>query len=170
MSKLDKLKAQAEKIGRQTKHAVEKEFREVGRAFDDFREPPSTLTQIERFFEDVWKDEIKPAAAKLNAGVRRQMNNLYEGARDLIKKSGETLSSIADGISNFAKKVTKAISPVIKKLGNFFSKLGKLIKSVAGTSKDRERAWKEMEKATKEVGTAIKQAVVGKDKRSFVRL
>jgi len=80
------------------------------------------------------------------------MNNLYEGARDLIKKSDKTLRSIADSIGSFAKKVSKAISPVIN------SKLGKLIKSVVGT--DRERAWKEMEKATKEVGTAIKQAIL----------
>lgn len=77
------LKAKAKKIGRQTTHAMEKEFREVKSGFDDLREPPSTLTQIERFFEDVWKDEIKPAAAKLNAGIRKQMNNLYEGAQGI---------------------------------------------------------------------------------------
>jgi len=172
MSGLDNLKAeikaQAKKIGRQTTHAVGKELREGKRALADLMEPPSTLTQIERFFEDIWKDEIKPAAAKLNAGVRRQMNTLYKGISDLIK-SDKTLGVIADSISDFAKKISKAVSPVMKKLGNFCSKLGALVKSLAGTSKDREKAWKNMKKATKEVGTAIKQAVVGKNKTSFTR-
>ena len=165
MSKFDRLKEQAKGIGRQTAHAAEKVSRVAEREFNDMIEPPSTLTQIERFFEDVWKDKIKPAAAKLNAGVQRQMNSLYKEISDFIK-SNKTLSAIADGISDFAKKISKTVSPVIKKLGNFCSKLGALVKSLAGTSEDRERAWKNMKKATKEVGTAIKQAVVGKDKAS----
>lgn len=142
-----------------------KEFREGKRELVDIIEPPSTLTQIERFFEDIWKDEIKPAAAKLNAGVRGQMNALHKGVSDLMK-SNETLGAIADSISDFAKKTSKAVSPVMKKLGNFCGKLGALVKSLAGTSSDREKAWKNMKTATKEVGVTIKQAVVGKNKAS----
>jgi hypothetical protein len=121
------------------------------------------MTEVERFFEDVWKDDIKPAMAKLNVNVKREMSQLGKDISELIH-SNETTSAIAKGFSDLAKKISQ--NPVMKALGNFCSKMGDLVMSLAGTSKDREKAWKNTKEATSKLGTEIKKAVTITSKNS----
>ena len=61
---LNDLKREAIYKAQQAKHTLEKTKREGVRGVKDLLNPPSTMTEVERFFEDTWKDDIKPAAAK----------------------------------------------------------------------------------------------------------
>ena len=144
---------------KQVAHQWEKGKRVAARkasAINPLTPDPSTMTEIGREFEDLWKDDIKPAMAKLNVNVRREMSELGKDINDLIQ-SNETTASIAKGFSDLSKRISK--NPVMKSLGNFCSKMGKMVTSLAGTSKDRSRAWKDVKTATAKVKTEITKAV-----------
>ncbi|MDP4708660.1 MAG: hypothetical protein NWS20_01470 [Rickettsiaceae bacterium] len=161
------IKREAIYKAKQVAHGMEKTKREASRSVKDTLNTPSTMTEVERFFEDVWKDDIKPSMAKLNVNVKREMSQLGKDISELIH-SNETTSAIANGFSDLAKKVSK--NPVMKALGDFCSKMGDLVTSLVGTSKDREKAWKNVKAATSKLGTEIKKAVTTPSKdSSFAR-
>jgi hypothetical protein len=131
------LKREAIYKAKQVAHGIEKAGRKTSRKVSDKFTTPSTMAEVERFFEDVWKDDIKPAMDKLNVNVKREMSQLGNDISELIH-GNETTASIAKGFSDLAKKISQ--NPVMKALGNFCSKMGDLVMSLAGTSKDREKA------------------------------
>jgi len=147
-------------------HKLEQAKRGVVRGAEDLLKPPSTITEVERFFEDAWKDDIKPAAAKLNVNIKREMSELDKDISELLH-SNKSTSAIATGFSDLSKKISN--NPVMKALGDFCSKIGNLVNSLAGTDKDRAKAWESVKKATAKVGTEIKKAVGVEKSSGFAR-
>ena len=113
------------------------------RGVKDLLNPPSTMTEVERFFEDTWKDDIKPAAAKLNVNIKREMSELGKDISELLH-SNKSTAAIATSFSDLSKKISN--NPVMKALGDFCSKMGNLVSSLAGTDKDRTKAWEAVKK------------------------
>ena len=163
------LKREAIYKAKQAAHKIEQAHRKATRIKEDGilnRTPPSTMTEISRMIEDIWKDDIKPAVAKLNVNIKREVSELGKDIHKLIQ-SNETTADIAEKFNNLSKKIAK--NPVMKALGNFCSKAADLVKSIAGTSKDRAKAWKNMKAATSKVKTEIKKAVGMQKSSGFTR-
>jgi hypothetical protein len=163
---LNDLKREAIYKAQQAKHTLEKTKREGVRGVKDLLNPPSTMTEVERFFEDTWKDDIKPAAAKLNVNIKREMSELGKDISELLH-SNKSTAAIATSFSDLSKKISN--NPVMKALGDFCSKMGNLVSSLAGTDKDRTKAWEAVKKATVKVGTEIKKAVGVEKSSGFAR-
>jgi septation ring formation regulator EzrA len=163
---IDDIEREAKYKAQQLGHKLEKAKRGVVREAEDFLKPPSTITQVERFFEDACKDDIKPAAAKLNVNIKREMSQLGKDISELLH-SNKSTSAIATGFSDLSKKISN--NPVMKALGDFCSKMGNLVSSLAGTDKDRAKAWENLKKATVKVGTTIKKAVGVEKSSGFAR-
>lgn len=132
--------------------------RDAGRAIKDTVSPPSTMEQIERVVQDFWKDAIKPALKDLKGEVKKEFEEISkafeEFKKDPKKFTMEAIHDIQEDIKNFTK------SPIIQKLKDFLGSVVELVKSINKPEADRSKAFEHL----KETATALKEAVLGKDK------
>lgn len=67
--------------------------------------PLSTMTEISRMVEDVWKNDVKPAVAKLNVNIKRELSELGKDIHGLIQSNETTTAAIAKGFSDVCQKI-----------------------------------------------------------------